>query len=206
MEKCNPDFSRNNYIRKKNAFKGVPNMTLITSSKWLADLVGKSFLKEYPTEVRYNIINTDIFKPTPSDFRQRYGLEGKKIILGVCFNWGDKKGLPDFVKLSSMLDDTYKIVMVGVSEKQRKTLPTNILALLRTNNARELAEIYTAANVLFNPTYEDNFPTVNLEAQACGTPVVTYRTGGAPETITDPRSLVVEQGDLGSAIAHLKNC
>ncbi|MBQ8325014.1 MAG: glycosyltransferase [Clostridia bacterium] len=193
------DHSKRNYLRKKTAFTGVPNMTLVTPSKWLADLVEKSFLQEYPTEVRYNTVDTSVFKPTPSDFRQRCGLEGKKIILGVCFNWGEKKGLPDFIKLGTMLDDSCAIVMVGVSEKQRKALPANILALARTNNPRELAEIYTAADVFFNPTYEDNYPTVNLEAQACGTPVITYRTDGAPETITDPRSIVVEQGDLDAA-------
>ena len=174
-------------------------MTLITPSRWLADLVGMSFLQEYPTEVRYNTIDTNVFKPTPGDFRQRYGLENKKIVLGVCFNWGVKKGLQDFIKLSSMLDESCVIVMVGVPEKQRKIMPENVLALPRTNNARELAEIYTAADVFFNPTYEDNYPTVNLEAQACGTPVVTYRTGGAPETITDPRSVVVDQGALDAA-------
>lgn len=198
------DHSEANYARKKAAFTGVQNMTLVTPSKWLADLVRKSFLQEYPTEVRYNTIDTSVFKPTPSDFRRRYGLEEKKIILGVCFNWGVRKGLQDFIKLSTMLDDAYVIVMVGVSEKQRKTMPANILALPRTNNARELAEIYTAADVFFNPTYEDVFGMINLESQACGTPVITYRTGGAPETITDPRSVVVEQGKLKEAIHHIK--
>ena len=198
------DHGEENYARKKTAFTGVRNMTLITPSRWLADLVGKSFLQEYPIEVRYNTIDTNVFKPTPGDFRQRYGLENKKLILGVGFGWDVRKGLQDFIKLSSMLDESCVIVMVGVSEKRRKIMPENVLALPRTNNTRELAEIYTAADVFFNPTYEDNYPTVNLEAQACGTPVVTYRTGGAPETITDPRSVVVEQGDLEEAIHHIK--
>jgi glycosyltransferase involved in cell wall biosynthesis len=123
--------------------------------------------------------------------------------LGVASIWEERKGIQDFIKLSTMLDDSYSIVMVGVSEKQRKALPANILALPRTNNARELAEIYTAADVFFNPTYEDNYPTVNLEAQACGTPVITYRTGGAPETITDPRSVVAEQGDFENITAMI---
>ena len=199
------DHSKENYARKKAAFTGVRSMTLITPSRWLADLVGKSFLQEYPAEVRYNTIDTNVFKPTPGDFRKRYGLENKKIILGVASVWEDRKGLQDFVKLHSLLDDSCVIVLVGVSEKQRKMLPAGILTIPRTNNACELAEIYTAADVFFNPTYEDVFGMINLESQACGTPFVTYRTGGAPETITDPRSVVVEQGDLEEAYKCIRH-
>ena len=61
---------------------------------------------------------------------------------------------------------------------------------------QELAEIYTAADVFLNLTYEDNYPTVNLESQACGTPCITYRTGGSVESV--PTENVVEQGDLES--------
>ena len=158
-------------------------MTLITPSQWLADLVKQSFLKEYPVEVHYNTIDTNVFKPTPSDFRERYGLVGKKIVLGVASIWDERKGLRDFYKLAQMLDDQYAIVLVGLSEKQIKELPKNILGIRRTNSPQELAAIYTAADVFFNPTYEDNYPTVNLEAEACGTRVVTYDVGGCKETI-----------------------
>ena len=192
--------------KKKRWFSSLPDLTIVTPSQWLAGFVKDSYLKEHSVRVIHNGIDLNVFSPSDSaSVKEKYNLQNKKILLGIASSWSDKKGLPDFVKLSSMLDDTYKIVMVGVSEKQRKTLPTNILALPRTNNARELAEIYTAANVLFNPTYEDNFPTVNLEAQACGTPVITYRTGGTPETITDPRSVVVDQGDLEVALHYIKN-
>jgi glycosyltransferase involved in cell wall biosynthesis len=180
---------KDNYNRKKIAFTGVKNMTLITPSKWLADLVSQSFLKEYPVKVIYNTIDTGIFKPTSSDFRERYGLEDKKIILGVASIWDYRKGLDDFIKLSQMLDDKYAIVLVGLSEKQLKTLPKNIIGIKRTNGQKELAEIYTAADVFVNPTYEDNYPTVNLEARACGTPVITYRTGGSVESV-DPENIV----------------
>lgn len=172
-----------NFDRKREAFTGVKNMTLITPSQWLADLVKQSFLKEYPVEVHYNTIDTNVFKPTPSDFRERYGLVGKKIVLGVASIWDERKGLRDFYKLAQMLDDQYAIVLVGLSEKQIKELPKNILGIRRTNSPQELAAIYTAADVFFNPTYEDNYPTVNLEAEACGTRVVTYDVGGCKETI-----------------------
>lgn len=183
-----------NFDRKREAFTGVKNLTLITPSQWLADLVKQSFLKEYPIEVRYNTIDRNIFKPTPSDFRERYGLVGKKIVLGVASIWDERKGLRHFYKLAQMLDDRYAIVLVGLSEKQMKKLPKNILGIKRTNSPRELATIYTAADVFFNPTYEDNYPTVNLEAEACGTRVVTYDTGGCRETIHSPESVVIPVG------------
>ena len=183
-----------NFDRKREAFTGVKNMTLITPSQWLADLVKQRFLKEYPVEVHYNTIDTNVFKPTPSDFRERYGLAGKRIVLGVASIWDERKGLRDFYKLATILDDQYAIVLVGLSEKQIKELPKNILGIRRTNSPQELAAIYTAADVFFNPTHEDNYPTVNLEAEACGTRVVTYDTGGCRETIHSPESVVIPVG------------
>ena len=183
-----------NFDRKREAFTGVKDMTLITPSQWLADLVKQSFLKEYLVEVHYNTIDMNIFKPTPSDFRERYGLVGKKIVLGVASKWDERKGLRDFYKLATMLGDRYAIVLVGLSEKQIKKLPKNILGIRRTNSPQELAAIYTAADVFFNPTYEDNYPTVNLEAEACGTRVVTYDTGGCRETIHSTESVVIPVG------------
>lgn len=177
------DNSENNFLRKRNAFTGVKNMTIITPSKWLAGLVKQSFLKEYPVKVIHNGIDTDIFKPTPSNFRKKYHLENKKIILGVASTWDRRKGFDDFIKLAEMLDDSYRIVLVGLSAKQMKIIPNKIVGIMRTNNTKELAAIYTAADVFLNLTYEDNYPTVNLEAQACGTPCITYNTGGSVESV-----------------------
>lgn len=181
------------YDQKKRLFTMLPadRMELITPSQWLADLVGESFLAKYPVRVVHNTINKDIFKPTPSDFRERYGLQDKFIVLGVASKWSERKGLDDFVKLAGELDDRFAIVLVGLTKKQTKQLPSNIIALEKTNSSQELAEIYTAADVFFNPTEEDNFPTVNLEAEACGTPVLTYDTGGCRETIHHPASCLV---------------
>ena len=168
------DNSYKNFERKRNLFTGIKDLTLITPSKWLADLVKQSFLREYPVEVRYNTIDTNIFKPTPSNFREKYNLVNKSIILGVASVWEKRKGLYDFVKLNESLDhDKFAIVLVGIKPEQKKLLPQNI-----------------------NPTYQDNFPTVNLEAEACGTPVITYDTGGSSETIHNPESIVVKVGDL----------
>ena len=198
------DGSYRNFEDKRRLFTGIKDMTLITPSKWLADLTRNSFLRDYPVEVRYNTIDTNIFRPTPGNFRERYNLQDKIIILGVASIWEKRKGLDDFVKLSAMIDDRFAIVLVGLKPEQIKALPKNITAIERTHNQKELAEIYTAANIFFNPSYEDNYPTVNLEAEACGTPVITYNSGGCPETIHDERSCVVQCGDIVSVIEHIK--
>lgn len=196
------DHSKENYQRKKELFTNIPNMTLVTPSQWLADLVKQSFLSEYPVEVHYNTIDTTVFKPTPSNFREKYNLQGKKIILGVASVWNERKGLNDFIKLSEIIDDKFAIVLVGLSETQIKRMPKKIIAIRRTNSTKELAEIYTAADVFFNPTYEDNYPTTNLEAQSCGTPVITYKTGGSPESV--PEKNVVDVGNIIQSAKRIK--
>ncbi|MCR5575737.1 MAG: glycosyltransferase [Oscillospiraceae bacterium] len=198
------DRAKRNFKRKRAAFTGVRNMTLITPSRWLAGLVGESFLKEYPVEVRCNTVDTDVFKPTESGFRAEHGLEGKKIVLGVSSSWEEpRKGLKDMYALASLLDrDRFAVVLVGLSDELRKTAPDGVLGLGRTDSPQALAAIYTAADVYVNPTYEDNYPTTNLEAQACGTPVVTYDTGGSPESV--PPENVVPCGDVAALAAKIR--
>ena len=170
-------------------------MTIITPSKWLANLVRQSYLAEYPVDVVYNTVDHSVFKPTEGDFRKRFGIENKKMILAVSNAWHDpRKGLQDIYKLRKMLGEHYAIVVVGLTDKIMKTIPKDIIGITKTNNAQELAEIYTTADVLINPTYEDNYPTVNIEAEACGTPVITYNTGGSPESV--PTENVVQVGDI----------
>lgn len=196
------DNSSDNYRRKKKAFTGVENMKIITPSKWLANLVKESYLKCYPVEVIYNTVDTDTFKPTGSKFKESYNLTGKKIILGVANVWDERKGFYDFLKLAKLLPEDYAIVLVGLQEKQLKNLPHNIIGIMRTNGQKELAEIYTAADVFVNLTYEDTYPTVNLEARACGTPVITYRTGGSVESV-EPDN-IIEVGDVVGLCEKIK--
>ena len=201
------DMTKKLYAQKKKWFTGVADMTIVTPSNWLASLVKESFLKDYPVKVINNGINLDIFKPTESSFRHDYGLENKKIVLGVAFGWGVKKGLDVFCELSRMLPDNYQIVLVGTSENVDKELPKNIISIHRTSNQVELAKIYTSANAFVNPTREDTFPTVNMESLACGTPVVTFKTGGSPEIIDNSCGIVVEKNDIeGLKRAILKIC
>lgn len=197
------DGSQKNYLLKKELFCGVDDLTLITPSNWLAGLVKSSFLKGYPIIVKHNTIDLETFKPTSSDFRKKYNLEDKKIILGVASAWSERKGLRDFIQLSTLLDNTYQIVMVGLTKKQIENLPNNILAIERTNDKKELVEIYSASDIFLNLTYEDNYPTTNLEAQACGTPCITYHTGGSVESVSEEN--IVEQGDLNKLIIKIIN-
>lgn len=196
------DKSKRNYAKKKELFTGIPNFTIVMPSQWLANLVKQSFLKEYEVKVIRNGIDTKVFKPTDSGVRQIYGLQDKKILLGVASAWVERKGLSDFIELSQSLDEGYQVVLIGVTEAQKKTLPKEILAITRTNNVQELAGWYTAADVFLNPTYEDNYPTVNLEAQACGAPVITYATGGSVENV--PEENVVARGDVQAMIKQIE--
>lgn len=179
------DNSKNNYKTKKELFASLEKLTLVTPSEWLAELTRKSFLSKFPVKVINNGINTDSFKVTKGNFIKQHKLQNKTIILGVSSSWNHTKGLNDFVKLREILDDSFSIVLVGLSEKQIASLPKGILGIAKTDSIEQLAEIYTAADVFVNPTKEENYPTVNLEAQACGTPVVTYNTGGSSECLIE---------------------
>jgi len=190
------DNTRKAYRLKKKWFTGVKNMTLVTPSKWLAELSRQSFMSEYPVKVINNGINLSVFKPTESEFRSKYGLEDKKIILGVAGSWEKRKGTDVFFELSKRLDDNYRIVLVGMDSTAVQTLYPNIIGIQRTANQTELAEIYTAADLFVNPTREDTYPTVNMEALACGTPVLTFRTGGSPEIIDETCGSVVDVDDV----------
>lgn len=179
------DSSNWNFKKKKEIFNGVKDLTIVTPSKWLARLVKESFLSEYKVEVINNGIDLEIFKPIESNFREKYNLKDKIIILGVASIWDRRKGLNYFIDLSKKLDETYKIVIVGVTEEQKIKLPNNILAITRTSNVKDLVEIYSSADIFLNPTLEDNFPTTNLEAMACGIPIITFDSGGSGECIND---------------------
>ena len=182
--------------KKKEWFTGIEDMTIVTPSKWLAEIAEQSYLGNYPIKVINNGIDLNIFKPTTSNFREKYHLEKKYIILGVAFDWGIRKGLDIFIELAARLDERFKIVLVGTNENVDKQLPNNIISIHRTNNQQELAEIYTAVDLYVNPTREDNYPTVNMEAIACGTPMITFRTGGSIEAPDDTCGCIVNCDDI----------
>ena len=190
------DCTKTMWKLKRKWFTSIKNLTIVTPSEWLAGLVKQSFLKDYPVKVIHNGIDLSIFKPTTSDFRKKYHLEGKFILLGVAFGWGARKGFDVFINLSRRLDDRFQIVLVGTNEEVDRQLSKSIISIHRTHDKKELAEIYSAADLFVNPTREDNYPTVNMESIACGTPVLTFKTGGSPETLDNNTGLVVDVDDV----------
>lgn len=196
-----------NFLDKKKAFTAPKNMTIVTVSHWLEELVQQSFLSCHQVITINNGIDVQIFSPKNKGkkIREKLGISQPYMLLGVASVWEASKGIFDFVKLRELLPaDQYAIVLVGVDDRTAKILPQGIVTVKRTNNVEELAEIYSVADVFLNPTWQDSFPTTNLEAMACGTPVVTYRTGGSPESLTEKTGKVVEQGDLVAFVSNIE--
>lgn len=192
------DKSKRNYLDKMQAFSRVKDLTIVCPSQWLANLVKQSFLKEYSIKVINNGINLENFQPIDNNTFDSLIDRNKKILLGVASSFGERKGYNDFITLAQIIDkEKYQIVMVGVNKQQIAELEKfNIIGIERTENQVQLAELYSLANCFINCTYEDNFPTVNIEALACGCPVITYNTGGSPEVIDKQNGLIAEQGDV----------
>ena len=200
---------RTNYYKvlkeKERIFSQLDNMVVVTPSKWLENLVKQTFLKKYPTKVIYNGVNTNVFKPTATtDLREIYNLKTKKILLGVATIWDSRKGIEFFRELPSKLPKDYQIVMIGVNDEMKKQLPKSIITIPKTNSIKELAEWYTVADILINPTLFDNFPTVNIESLACGTPIITYDTGGSGEAIDKLSGRVIPQNNQNAFIQSIQ--
>lgn len=184
-------------IKKKKWFSGVNDMTVVCPSEWLAGLARQSFLNEYQIKVIRNGIDTSVFHKTESSFRKVNGIkENEKIVLGVASVWEHRKGLDVFSEICNRLPEGYRIVLVGVDDKQKSSLPERIICIKRTADQHELAGIYSIANVFMNPTREEVLGMVNLEAIACGTPVVTFDTGGSPESVGEGCGIVVPKNDI----------
>lgn len=187
------DRSRKNWELKKSLFAGCKNLSVVACSDWIADFARESFLKDKRILTIHNGVDLSIFKPQSKTESKRFK------IIAVSSPWYPAKGELDIYKLRSILsDEDFEIIMVGLSANQIKKLPAGIRGIQRTQSVNELAKLYSDSDVLINPTYADTFPTVNLEAMACGTPVITYRTGGSPEAVDEKTGIVVEQGDIDS--------
>lgn len=193
------DRSEELFLKKKELFTSIDDMTIVSPSNWLAELARHSFLGKYKVEVINNGIDLEIFRPRKSVFKREYGIEDKRIILGV-----PKGHLEQFKKLAAVMDDEHQLVLVGLTPKERAGLPKNIIGLPRTADRLEMAQLFTAADVYVNTTLQDTFPTVNLEALACGTPVITFNTGGSPEAIDDKTGMVVEKGNIEAVYNAVK--
>lgn len=172
------DNSKVNFNLKKSLFMVNKNLHIITVSRWLEELARKSFLENCDIKVISNGINLGVYYPRVVEKNDVFH------ILGVASVWSTSKGYDDFMKLRTRLPkDKYKITLVGLNGTQMKKLPDGINGVIRTDTIQELAKLYSQADVFVNLTYADTFPTVNIESLACGTPVITYNTGGSPEIV-----------------------
>lgn len=192
------DRSKKNFLLKSQIFNGVENLTIVPVSNWLGNIVKESFLKKYPIKVIQNGVDTITFSPKldSSEIKKRFNIYKDFIILGVASTWEPRKGLEYFHSLNNLIDNKSVIILVGLSKKQIKNLPNSIIGIERTENINDLASLYSAADVFVNPTLEDTFPTTNLEALSCGTPVITFKTGGSVESVSEETGLVVTKGNV----------
>lgn len=200
------DNSFNNYDFKKKYFNQNKNITIVAVSNWLGGLVYKSFLQNHKIEVIYNGVNLDCFRHTQecSSIDEKYGLKNKKVLLAVATSWGKSKGWYDYIKLSELLPPENVIVMIGLSKKQKKTLPPFIIGIERTESVAELVLLYSRADVLLNLSYQETFGMTTVEAMACGTPVIVYNSTASPELINKKTGIIVEPGDINEVLKAIK--
>ena len=203
LRKCKIDRSKSQFNKRKELIATLGNrLTIVPVSKWLYDFCSVSILNSSNIMLIHNGIDVNKFSICENKTTK------KKLILGVANVWSHRKGLNDFIKLREMLPQKYQIKLVGLTKSQISKLPDGIDGITKTQNIDELVTLYNRATAFVNPTYADNFPTTNLEALACGTPVITYRTGGSPEAIDEHTGIVVEKGDiqeLASSIMEIIN-
>lgn len=202
------DSSRKNYRDKKQLFTSLKNLTIVTVSDWLKGETEKSFMGSYPIKRIYNGIDRSVFKPTPSNIKERLGIGDKYLLLGVADGWSERTGLSYFTRLAKNLKSDEAIVMVGFKKEQLKDAPEGVIALERTDSVSELVELYSAADVVLNPSYEQTFGLVTAEAMACGTPVIVLNATASPELIDKTCGRATPKGDyetFKSAIDELRN-
>lgn len=187
------------YNLKKQYFSTLKDLTIVTPSVWLANYARESFFKEKKVVVINNGVDISSFGYIGNTYKKKIGAENKILLLGVSMGWFFKKGIDVFIELAKMLpSEKYQIVLVGTDDNIDKTLPSNIISIHRTSSIEELKEIYSAADYFVNPTREENFPTVNIESLACGTPVITFNTGGSPEIVDYKTGIVINDNTVDS--------
>lgn len=196
------DRSQKNYEEKRNDFLSVRDLHIVTVSDWLKSETKESFFKKCDIRRIYNGIDTDIFKPQSEKLREELGLpKNKKVVLGVANVWEERKGLDDIIEIYKLLPSEFKIVLIGLNEKQRKAMPLQIMAIQRTNDIMELAAYYSMADVFVNPSKAETFGMTTAEALSCGTPAVVYNTTACPELLNNSTGRIVELGSIEN-MAH----
>ena len=190
------DRCKNNYTLKKQLFTALEKMRITTVSTWLKGIVEQSYLRKFPVGVVPNGVDTSKFVYTEGDFRKRYKVGEKKLVLAVASGFEERKGIYDFVKLCNMLPKDYQLLLVGTNDNDKKVLPDNVIAVTRANGTADLAAFYSEADVLLSLSYEETFGLTIIEAMSCGTPAIVYDNTAQPELITPETGLVVANGDV----------
>lgn len=188
---------KKDYEKKKELFNSIDNLTIVTPSSWLKERVQESFIKN----CRIEVINNGI-----SIIEHDYMKNEKFSVIAVSSYWTKEKGKEELKKIIPLIDDDIKITVVG-DLKDKDPVFNRCNLIKRTTNYYELFEEYGKAHILINPTLQEVFGLVNVEAQSCGTAVVTYKTGGSVETINEKTGVVVEKGDyrkMAKVINELK--
>lgn len=198
------DSSKWNWKKKKKLYEGL-DLSVVTVSQWLKAIVEESILKDAKIHTIYNGVNSTTFRYKKSFFREKYNIKESFVVLGVASEWTERKGLSDFIDLADWLPVNYTIVLVGLTKNQINSISSKrIIPLPRTSNIEELVEIYSSANVFFNPSVEETMGMTTIEAMLCGTPSVVYNATALPEVLRDMPELIVEPHDLEGAIAAFK--
>lgn len=202
------DRSKKNFESKKETFTSLDanQMVIISPSEWLKSKVDLSFLNKYQCLVINNGIDLGVFKPVASDIRLKFGLSNKVVILSVANYWDERKGLKFVFECAKEKKD-WRFVCIGHDKHVDGPAPKNVICFDRTDSQEELIKWYSTADLLLNVTLEDNYPTTNLESIACGTPVVTFNTGGSPESIvkTNAGSVCYER-NTEALIQQIEKC
>ncbi len=198
------DRSRRNFLLKKKLLLANNNLHIVAVSEWVRGLVKKSFLSGNDIKVIPNGINLNVFRPQPkSETEAMY--EGKFIIMAVASQWKSGKGLNDYIAMSSLLKDDELIILVGVDENTKKSLPVNIIGISRTNSQNELALLYSRANVVTSFSSAETFGLTIVEAFACGTPVVAYNNTAQATLVNEDTGYLVPTGDYIAAYLAIQS-
>lgn len=198
------DRSNDNYVIKRELFTSLSNLTIVTVSKWLGSLVSESFLSKYPLEIIYNGVDTDIFKYKENDIKNKLGIVGKKVLLAVAANWTTEKGLLDYYKLSDLISNDYKIVLLGLNDQQLKECPLSIIGIKKTSNISELVDYYSMSDIVLNLSYQETFGMTTIEGMACGAPVITGNKTASPELLSEDTGCIVEPGNIPQVLSAIE--
>ena len=204
------DRSEKNYLQKKELFNSLKNVHFVAVSKWLGQVVSESFLKGKPIEVIYNGVDLSTFAPSNNTdyLKNQYSLNNKFVAIGVASSWMPKKGIRDYFEIAERMPSDWAVIMIGLTEKQIKKLPTRVIGISKTTNANELRDFYNLADVVLNLSYEESFGLTTVEGFACGTPSIVYDRTASPELVSEETGFVVKAGDISEVIqcmSRIKN-